>query len=44
MLLTSYVKSTMADDRAIIRTAQHGTLEEVCRLVQQDRGLLDAKI
>jgi hypothetical protein len=32
----------MADARAIIRGAQHGTLEEVRRLVQQDQGLLDA--
>jgi ankyrin repeat protein len=32
----------MADARAIIRAAYHGTLEEVRRLVQQDQGLLDA--
>jgi ankyrin repeat protein len=32
----------MGDARAIVRAADKGNLEEVRRLVQQDRGLLDA--
>jgi ankyrin repeat protein len=35
--------ATMADASAIIRAAKSGTLEEVRRLVQQDRGLMDAE-
>jgi hypothetical protein len=42
LLLTGYLKSTMADARAIVMAAYYGDLEEVGRLVQQDRGLLDA--